>query len=388
MLRAHPRAGYYRTIEGPGYQVFQPVSMPPVPPVDLAAIAPELAAASLALGRLDGLACLVPDVDRFVAMYVRREAVLSAQIEGTQASLSDLLTLDAEPSGSDPRAAADIGAVVNYVRALNIGLEVMAPSGPTAELLRKLHVELMQDTRGEAAWPGAYRTTQNYISRPGARLEIERAIFVPPSPDQVPALMQDLERYILAADDTPALVRCAVAHVQFETIHPFLDGNGRLGRLLISLMLHHRRLLTRPLLYLSVYFKRHQRDYYECLMRVREEGDYEGWLRFFLRGVQEIADDAASTIRGIVALRDEHLSLIRRSLQARSRAPELLELLFRHPYVTARMLEHRLDVAPATANALLADFERIGILKEVTGRKRDRQYRYSAYLDLFDADAR
>ncbi|HEX7039872.1 MAG TPA: Fic family protein, partial [Trueperaceae bacterium] len=295
------RAGRY-VRQPAGYRAFLPAPLPPEPPVDLGGELREiLSEADYALGRLDGAVLTLPSPDLFVFMYVRKEAVLSSQIGGTQSSLQNVLA--AEARLNDPGAPADVQEVINYVRAMNHGLARLAELPVSVRLIREIHRELMRGVRGGRLAPGELRTTQNWIGPGGCTLG--EATFVPPPPDEVPGTLADLERFLHARDGLPSLVRVGLAHAQFETIHPFLDGNGRIGRLLITFLLTEQKLLARPVLYLSHYFKRRRAEYYDRLQAVRDAGDWEGWLAFFLRGVAEVSREAAQTAAAILRVRED-----------------------------------------------------------------------------------
>lgn len=342
----------------------------------------ELDRASVALGRLDAVGDLLPDLGVFLSMYVRKEAVLSAQIEGTQASLDDLLSREA---GVGP-VRSDVVDVVNYVRAVQGVMESMAETGRTEGISHRLigaaHRALLEETRGAGMRTGAYRLIQNWVSRPGPAVvdPLSAAVYVPPEPSTVPGLMEDLLVYLNGVDETPALVRAGIGHAQFETIHPFHDGNGRLGRLLIVVLLCHRGVLRQPLLYLSAYLKANRAEYYEWLMRVRLDGDWEGWLRFFLDGVTAAATEGYETAIRVRTMLDEDRARVVAGVSG-PYAADTFSLLLRHPYIDARFLIERLGCAGATAQSLLAGLVRVGVLRETTGRDRDRVYAYTRYLD-------
>lgn len=363
-----------------GYAAFEPAPLPPEPPLALEALAPLLSQADQAVGRLDGVSQTLPNADLFVAMYVRREAVLSSQMEGTQSTLDDVLAfeLGSEPGG----LPQDVEEVVNYVRAMNQGINRLASLPMSKRLIREIHAELMQGVRGEDKQPGEFRRIQNYIASEGA--PIARASFIPPPPDIMERALDDFERFLHDDETLPALVRCAVAHAQFETIHPFLDGNGRVGRLLITLLLCERGVLHKPLLYLSYYLKRHRSEYYDRLTAIRERGGWEAWVKFFLLGVEETADEAAATARRIIEMREAHRALVR----ARGFSPSTARLvdgrLFERPLVSVALVSTMLDVSFATANRVLRELASAGIVEEITGGQRSRVYRYAAYLALFE----
>jgi Fic family protein len=360
-----------------GYSAYIPEPLPPQPPLNLSnGLLDDFGKAVESVGRLDGVSETVPNPDLFVAMYVRKEAVLSSQIEGTQSSLEDMLEYEAGV-GRD-KQSQDVDEVYNYVRALNTGLRRLNEFPLSLRLLREIHAVLMEDVRGGQKYPDEFRTTQNWIGPPGSTLS--NAAFIPPPPHEMNQALDNLETYL--HEGTPDLIACGVAHCQFETIHPFLDGNGRLGRLLITLMLCERKVLRRPLLYLSHYLRRHRQEYYDALMNVREEGDWESWLRFFLRGVAEVADQATVTARRITELLERDQAIVSTKVRGRQRHA-FHDLLFQFPYVNARFVESRLGVSYGTANNLIGRFEDAGLLVEITGRHRYRLYRYEEYVALF-----
>ncbi|TAK67226.1 MAG: Fic family protein, partial [Dehalococcoidia bacterium] len=295
------RAGRY--VQQPtGYKAFVPAPLPPDPPIDVdSAIVRLLSEANLAVGRLDGAAQTLPDPDLFVAMYVRQEAVLSSQIEGTQSTLDDVLAFELDAAGSRG-LPQDVSEVVNYVHAMNYGLNRLASLPLSLRLIREIHGELLHEGRGSERSPGEFRQSQNWIGP--ANTPLNRALFVPPPVTEMNDALDNFERFLHERGDLPVLIHCGIAHAQFETIHPFLDGNGRVGRLLITFQLCHENVLQRPLLYLSNFLKRNRVEYYDRLMAVRTAGDWEGWLRFFLRGVAETAEEATLTARSIVSLRE------------------------------------------------------------------------------------
>ncbi|HEY8732728.1 MAG TPA: Fic family protein [Candidatus Limnocylindria bacterium] len=356
--------------------------MPPEPPValDASGIA-AMSKADLAIGRLDGVAQTLPNPDLFVAMYVRREAVLSSQIEGTQSTLDDVLAFELDAQTRD--LPKDVEEIVNYVKAMNYGIDRLAQLPLSLRLIREIHAELMKNVRGQHKDPGEFRRSQNWIG-PGPRTGIERATFVPPPVHEMTSALDDFERFLHSYQSLPVLVHCGIAHSQFETIHPFLDGNGRVGRLLISFLLVHRGVMHRPLLYLSHFFKANRDEYYDRLMSVREEGDWEGWLTFFLRGVAETSADATKTAKQIVSLRETHRARVQDAMSPNGL--RLLDLLFRRPMVNIALIQERLKLSFVTAAKLIEGLVELGIVEEITGARRNRVYRYSPYLALF-ADA-
>jgi Fic family protein len=374
------RAGRFVT-QPSGYRAFIPARLPPDPPLDLdGETLALLSRADVALGRLDGVVQVIPDPDFFVSMYVRREAVLSSQIEGTQSTLEDLLGAELEPGGRASEASSDVGEIVNYVRAMNHGLRRLSELPLSLRLLREIHAELLRDGRGARATPGEFRTSQNWIGPGGATLQ--QATFVPPPVPEMRQALDDFERFFHRDERAPVLIEAALAHAQFETIHPFLDGNGRVGRLLITFLLVHRGILRAPLLYLSHYLKLHRTEYYDRLTGVRVRGDWEGWLRFFLAGVATTAEEAAATAERIFELRERHRTLVMDETGALG--SRLLAAVFDRPLVNVNYLTRALGVSFPTANRLVARFEELGLLREVTGQRRSRRFRYDAYLSLFD----
>jgi Fic family protein len=314
-------------------------------------------------------------------MYVRKEAVLSSQIEGTQSSLQDLLAAEAKVFAPDhPR---DVAEVINYVKAMNHGLKRLTEFPVSVRLIRDIHEKLLTGVRGSSKTPGELRRSQNWIGPGGCTLA--DAVFVPPPPEEVPEALGSLERFLHKKDDIPPLIKVGMAHAQFETIHPFLDGNGRIGRLLITFLLCERKVLSKPVLYLSHYFKRFRTDYYERLQSVRDTGDWEGWLTFFLRGVIDVSTQATETARRILALRETHRSLITAKLgRAAGNGHRVLEILYEHPIISAGQVRSITGTTYPAANELVRKLVEQGILKESTGQKRNRRFRYDAYIGLFD----
>ncbi|MBA3624518.1 MAG: Fic family protein [Methylibium sp.] len=374
------RAGRYIP-QSTGYRAFMPAPLPPDPPVAYdGELQTLLSNADRDLARLDAIASLLPNPDLFVAMYVRHEAVLSSQIEGTQSTLEDVLAYEADALRDD--TPKDVEEVVNYVRAMNHGLARLAELPLSLRLLREIHAELMQGVRGGDKSPGEFRTSQNWIGGQGSTLAT--AAFVPPPPHELMNTLGALEVFLHEARSTvPLLVRCGLAHAQFETIHPFLDGNGRVGRLLITLMLCEDGALSRPLLYLSLYLKAHRAEYYDRLTAIRHQGHWEPWLAFFLRGVSVTARVATQTARDIVALREAH----RAEVAKNAKALVLLDTLYRQPTISVNKVAQALACTFPTAAKLVRDFEARGWLRELTGYERNRLWRYQPYLDLFHQDA-
>jgi Fic family protein len=333
----------------------------------------------LALGRLDSIAALLPNPDLFLYSYVRKEAVVSSQIEGTQSSLSDLLLFEIAAAPGVP--FDDVVEVSNYVAALEHGLARIKEGFPLSNrLIREMHEILMRRGRGSEKRPGEFRTTQNWL---GGATPAD-AVFVPPPADRVPACMAALERFLHGDPDaTPAVIKAALAHVQFETIHPFLDGNGRLGRLLVPLILHVDGVLERPLLYLSLYFKQRRQEYYARLGRVRTEGDWEGWLMFFAAGVVEVAEHAVTTAKRLADLIQTDRDLVRDVGRGAPTALQVHEALQREPVTTIPRLVARTHLSVPGATAAIERLVALDLVREVTGRQRNRVYSYVSYVSLF-----
>jgi Fic family protein len=357
-----------------GYRAFVPAPLPPNPPLAMGAeMIRLLSDADRALGRLDGVTSILPNTDLFMAMYVRQEAVLSSQIEGTQSTLEDVLQFEIDETGRN--LPKDIHDVVNYVHAMNHGLERLKELPLCNRLIREIHGVLMSGVRGGDRTPGEFRRTQNWIGPAGCTLNT--ASFVPPSVADMNDALDQLERFLHDRASLPHLIHCGLAHAQFESIHPFLDGNGRVGRLLVTFLLCERDILHRPLLYLSAYLKARRIEYYDRLTAIRFDGDWEGWLKFFLRGVFEVSVAATRTARHILDLRESHRKLVEN--------PDLLEYLFEQPIVTVNMVKAHFGCTFATAGKLIARYVAAGLLREITGRQRDRIFRYDSYLTLFES---
>lgn len=378
------RTGQYVQQPG-GYRAFVPEPLLPATSIDYDdELLTLLSAADRALGRLDGSIQTLPDPDLFVLMYVRKEAVLSSQIEGTQSSISDVL--EEEARMHNPRRPEDVKEVLNYVDAMNYGLERLKSLPVSVRLVREIHLRLMRDVRGRNRQPGEIRETQNWVGPEGCALE--DAIFVPPPPSVVPNALADLEEFLNHEEpELPALVRIGLAHAQFETIHPFHDGNGRVGRLLITFLLCQREILIHPVLYLSYYFRRHRQRYYDLLQAVRDHGDWESWLKFFLGGVAVVSNEATETARRIVELRERDRETIVNSFgRAAGNGLKILEHLFRTPIVQVAEIAVHLNITQTAANVLTRRLVEQGILTEITGKARNRLFRYSAYVILFAED--
>jgi Fic family protein len=373
--------GRYVTIStvGEKAQAFVPAPLPPRPPIDWT---PELRSkfdqALLALGRLDSVSTLLPDTSLFLYMYVRKEAVLSSMIEGTQSSLSDLLLFELDQEPGVP--LDDVREVSNYVAALDHGLRLLEKGLPLSlRLFREIHGVLLTTGRGSNQTPGEFRRSQNWIggTRPG------NAAFVPPPAEEVLECMSKLELFLHdQPEPTPVLLKTALAHVQFETIHPFLDGNGRLGRLLIALLLCEQKVLREPMLYLSLYFKTHRQFYYELLNNVRMTGDWEAWLDFFAEAVIVTATQAVETAQQLLDLSNQDRDKISGLGRAAASTLQVHRALMEHPIATSGSLVEKTGITPATVNKALRQLEQLGIVKELTARKRNRLFSYAGYIEI------
>ena len=358
-----------------------PTSLPPDPPVRIAGdLQTRLSQADLALGRLDGSIRTLPNPDLFVFMYVRKEAVLSSQIEGTQSSLQDLLA--AEAKVFSPHRPQDVGEVANYVRAMNHGLARLSELPVSLRLIREIHTELLRDVRGSQLTPGEPRTSQNWIGPAGCTLN--EATYVPPPPGRVAQDLSELERFIHADTGLPLLIKIGLVHAQFETIHPFLDGNGRVGRLLIAFLLCEQQVLSKPVLYLSWFFKQYRQQYYEELQSVRDNGTWEQWLMFFLRGIVEVSAQATTTARRILDLREAHRRAVTDGFgRTAAHGHRVLDNLYERPIVSVADVRHLTGTTYPAANNLVKRLVDCAILQEFTGQSRNRMFRYRDYIDLF-----
>jgi len=380
------RAGRY-VRQASHYAAFIPEPLPPEPALtwdnELQTL---LSKADRALGRLDGSIQTLPDPDLFVFMYIRKEAVLSSQIEGTQSSLNDVL--EAEAAIADSHRPKDVDEVLNYVDAMNHGLARLKDLPISIRLVREIHEKLLHGVRGRHMNPGEIRRSQNWIGPPGSTLG--EAAFVPPPPHEVERLLSDLEKFIHADDHIPPLVKIGLIHAQFETIHPFLDGNGRIGRLLITFSLCQSEILIKPVLYLSHYFKANRPLYYELLQNVRDKGAWEEWIKFFLKGVATVSLEATETARAIVSLRETHRNrIMERFGRAAGNGLRILEDLYRRPYITVSGVRDRLKISFPPASELVQRLVEADILVEITGQDRYRVYQYTPYVHLFsDPDRR
>lgn len=371
------RAGKYIDT-GVGYKSFVPNILPPDPPIKMdAEMQSLLSMADRKLGRLDGITEILPNPDLFVAMYVKKEALISSQIEGTQASLVDILDAD---NAESIEKNNDIADVVNYVAAMDYGLKRLKTLPISLRLIREIHAKLIKGVRGSTKNPGEFRKTQNWIGPKGCTLQT--ASFVPPSVPNMIESMGDLEKFIHNDDFIPPLLKIAMIHAQFETIHPFLDGNGRMGRLLITFWLCEQKILSQPLLYLSYYFKKNRTEYYDRLMDVRFKGAWEEWIKFFLKGVAEVSDEATQTAKKILALKEDISHKIA-SENIGNNAQRLLDYLFYTPVITRSDIVEKFGITNPTAGDLIESFCKTGVLQDVTpDKKRYKKFSFRNYIEI------
>ena len=374
------RTGFY-TLQPQGYRAFSPAKLPFDPSAQFdEELQFILSKADQAIGRLDSSADMIPNPNLFVGMYLRKEAVLSSQIEGvTQASLSEVLENEARPRRA---VRGDIAEVFNYVEAMDYALERVATIPLSNRLIRESHERLMKGVRGSEKAPGQFRTTQNWIGPPGC--DIATALFVPPPPDVMSKALGDLEHYIHVQSLTPILVRAGLIHYQFETIHPFLDGNGRIGRLLVVMYLCQSGVLKKPLLYLSEFIKTHKEEYYDRLQDTRDTGNIEGWLKFFLTAVWRVSEAAAETAQQVLSLREAHRKTILEAHPGSAYGVQLLDSLFQRPYIRVNGVARDLKISYPTANNLVGSLNKHGILKEITGQERNRMFAYRGYIEILE----
>ena len=371
------RAGVF-IMQPSGFKSFLPHDLPPEPPVEFdGEMLALLSEADRKLGRLDGVTQILPNPEMFVAMYVKKEAVLSSQIEGTQASLTDVLEVNAK---DDKRE--DVGEVVNYVAAMNYGLKRLKEFPLCLRLIREIHEVLLSNGRGSNRNPGEFRKTQNWIGPAGCTLANAR--FVPPIIPDMEKALGNLENFFYAEDNIPALIKIALIHSQFESIHPFLDGNGRMGRLLITFWLCQQDILSQPLLYLSYYFKKNRLEYYDRLMAVREKGDWEGWIKFFLKGVAMTADEATAAAKEIIKLK----SACENKIVSRGWSVVyniLLDYLFEFPIVSINDAVEKLQVSYPTAAKVIDNLCSLDVLQDITpDQKRNKKYAFVSYMEILN----
>jgi len=337
-----------------------------------------LSKADLALGRLDGIAETLPDVDFFILMYIRKEATLSSQVEGTQATFADVLRVEAKIE--DLESHKDVDEILNYIKAMNYGLERLKSFPLSLRLIKEIHKILLEGVRGEGREPGEFRKSQNWIGG----TTIQRASFVPTPPQEIIASLDNFEKFLHDKSLMPILLKIGLLHAQFENIHPFLDGNGRIGRLLITFYLCQQKILDRPLLYLSDFFKRYRQEYYDCLNAFHEKDDIEGWLKFFLEGVAVTAEQAVETSKKILKLREGDIKKILTLGRSTPKANLVFNSLFHTPLTTIKDVERITGLQNPNALALVNKLVKLEIIKEITGRKRNKVFAYQQYIKLFD----
>jgi len=381
---ASNRAGFYKEqfADKVAYQAFIPKPLPPEPALQFdAELTQLLSQADQAIGRLDGAIKNIPNPDLFVLMYVKKEAVLSSQIEGTQASLADVL--EKEDDILSGKTDDDVKVTLNYIQALNEGLELAKKLPLSLRLIKELHRILLTGTRGEARNPGEFRTKQNWIGSKDSTLATAR--FIPPPPEEMNQALNALEKYLHQPKAYPVLIENGLAHVQFETIHPFEDGNGRIGRLLITFILSLNNIISQPVLYLSYYFKKNRPEYYDRLIAVRNEGDWEGWLKFFLKGITETSNNAVELTNKIGALQKKNADLVHSSMARYSvKSMELLDKIYIHPIFSVNKAAELCGLSYNAAKSIIRKFIDLRIIAEPAGKKRNQKYYFKEYIDLLD----
>ena len=372
------RAGNFAKQAG-GYEAFIPKPLPPDPPIKYDdELHMLLSKADRSLARLDGIISVLPNPDLFVAMYVKKEALLSSQIEGTQVSLEGILEFEANIQPKDD--INEIKEVFNYVNALNYGIKRLESLPMSLRLIREIHKILLEGVRGASRNPGEFRKRQNFIGPQGC--SIHEAAYIPSPPHLVLDNMGNIEKFIHSRDKTPPLIKIALIHAQFETVHPFLDGNGRIGRLLVTFYLFWKEILFKPLLYLSFYQKKNRSEYYERLQKIRTEGAWEGWLKFFLKGVAEISDESAKTAREIIKLKEDLIAKLYEKSISSIYAVKLLDIMYDTPIISVNLVTEKINITKRTAIGLINRFEEVKILKEITGKQRYKRYMFSEYVSI------
>lgn len=372
------RAGMFVQQPG-GFKAFVPKPLPPDPPIkydeELQALLSE---ADRAIARLDGIVTVLPNPELFIAMYMKKEALLSSQIEGTQASLEGVLEFEAEMKPRDD--IKEVKEVVNYIKALEYGIRHLQRARANAQLFREIHRILIHGTRGSKKALGEFRRTQNWIGPAGAN--VFEAHFVPPPPEQILTYMANLEEFFNRENHMPPLVRVALIHAQFETIHPFADGNGRIGRLLITFFLVAHKVLLQPLLYLSYFLKKRRAEYYERLMQIRLSGAWESWVKFFLEGIDEVSREAGSTAGAMIRLKQEMIDRLYQNHVSSIYTVKLIDLLFAKPIIDVRTITDEFKISKESGNELVKRFEQLGILRELTGKQRYKKYLFRDYTAI------
>ncbi|MEA3305352.1 MAG: Fic family protein [Candidatus Omnitrophota bacterium] len=365
--------------EKSSYKAFIPNFLPPKPPIKIGDdILELLSLANLSLGRLDGICEILPDIDFFIEMYIKREATSSSQIEGTQATFNDVLKEEANIK--DNTISSDVKEILNYIDSINYGIEKLETLPLSLRLIRKLHSVLLRDTRGGFKSPGEFRKSQNWV---GGKT-INEASYVPPPVDKLMPLLDNFEKFLHSDIQMPALLKTALMHSQFESIHPFLDGNGRTGRLLINFFLYEKKILRKPLLYISSYFNKNRQAYYYKLSAISKEDDMEGWVAFFLKGIIEISEDAVKLSREIHKLREIDRVKTSNLGKTTKNALIVLDKLYSHPIISSKNVKEITGLATPNANKLISKFINLNILEQAHGKKRNRIFSYKKYLDLFE----
>lgn len=370
------RAGYYQS-QPSGYKAFIPKNLPPQPAVVIGDnLKKLLVSTEQKLSELNGIGFSLPNPNLFIMMAIRKEALLSSQIEGTQATMTDVLTYEtwAEVENLD-----DVQEVVNYIKALHHGIARLDKLSLCMRIIKECHEILLNSVRGYEKTPGEFRKSQNWIGQ-----SLKNAIFVPPPEVQIPEAMGNLEKFINQEDFIPFLVKCALIHYQFETIHPFLDGNGRIGRLLIDLFIHWKGLLHKPLIYTSLFFKQNRQEYFDRLMMIRTSGDFEQWIEFFLKGMLWSAEHAIEKIKQILLLQERLKQEILKEKKASLRSIQLLDILFTSPLTTINAIAEKLDISFQAASEQAKLFLGLGILEELTGQRRSRRFAFAPYLKIVE----
>ena len=358
------------------YKSFKPSPLPPLPPLEIDEnLIKLLVEANRQLAQLDTASQLIPNIELFVSMYVRKEALMSSQIEGTQCTLEDIL----DPQ-LDVNANADVGEVITYIKAAHFALERLKTLPICNRLLRETHAVLMEGVRGQEKSPGEFRRSQNWIGPSGSTLKNAR--YIPPNVEDMENAMSDLETYINESDTYDPLIQAALIHYQFETIHPFLDGNGRIGRLLILLYLMEKKLLSKPVIYVSYFLKMNQIEYYDRISEVRRKGNYEQWISFFLEAVSSAAEDALKSIGKLSALREKNIARLPKSSKRKDNVRALFDYLEQHPIIEIKQTAAALDVSYNTVSSAVKKLMMLGILKETTNAARNRVFTYEEYLDI------
>ena len=358
------------------YKSFKPSPLPPLPPLEIDEnLIKLLVEANRQLAQLDTASQLIPNIELFVSMYVRKEALMSSQIEGTQCTLEDIL----DPQ-LDVNANADVGEVINYIKAAHFALERLKTLPICNRVLRETHAVLMEGVRGQEKSPGEFRRSQNWIGPSGSTLKNAR--YIPPNVEDMENAMSDLEKYINESDKYDPLIQAALIHYQFETIHPFLDGNGRIGRLLILLYLMEKKLLSKPVIYVSYFLKMNQIEYYDRISEVRRKGNYEQWISFFLEAVSSAAEDALKSIGKLSALREKNIARLPKSSKRKDNVRALFDYLEQHPIIEIKQTAAALDVSYNTVSSAVKKLMMLGILKETTNAARNRVFTYEEYLDI------